>query len=136
MGYAVRLDLERIYGKDLIDNLADINDDGQPDMNVVEEAISGASAIIDGYVGVRYSVPIQPAPEVLRNFCVDIATYRMAYHKLKQTDEMRKRYEDAIKFLERVADGKAALAIDSNSDGGSDDQAPGSVITTSFLNRA
>ena len=124
--YVTKADLETTYGVDLVKRLADHDGDGVADKNVIDKACTDAQAIIDTYLAVRYELPLLDTlaeiPITVKNLAVDIAWYRLAYNRAKQTAEMRQRYEDAIKLLERIADGKASLGIDTDEDEGSDDQ--------------
>ena len=136
MPYCTQKDLEDTYGVDLVARLADHNNDGIPEQECIDDALTSASAIIDAYLAARYAVPLTVYPVVVTDLCVDIAWYRLAYSRLKQTDEMRQRYEDAIALLTRIADGKAAIGLDSDDDGVSDDQ-PGTMnARTIYLLRA
>ena len=136
MPYAAQIDLENVYGKDLVRKLADHDGDGVADQEAIDDALTAASSIIDGYLAIKYPVPLANPPMLVRDLCVDIAWYRLAYSRLKQTAEMRLRYEDAIKFLSRVADGKASIGLDTDADDVSDDQSSTLVGKITYLNRA
>lgn len=75
----------------------------------INSAIQDASDIADGYVGVKYPIPLPEVPKNLKIIICDIARYFL--WKNEASEEIRKRYEDAIAFLKRVADGKAILTI-------------------------
>ena len=75
----------------------------------VASAIQDASDIADGYIGMKYPIPIPEVPNNLKLYICDIARYLL--WKTKASDEVRQRYEDAISFLKRVSDGKAILTI-------------------------
>ena len=75
----------------------------------INSAIQDASDIADGYVGVKYPIPLPEVPKNLKITICDIARYFL--WKNEASEEVRKRYEDAIAFLKRVADGKAILTI-------------------------
>ncbi|MDQ9021689.1 DUF1320 domain-containing protein [Acinetobacter sichuanensis] len=75
----------------------------------INSAIRDASDIADGYVGVKYPIPLPEVPKNLKIIICDIARYFL--WKNEASEEVRKRYEDAIAFLKRVADGKAILTI-------------------------
>jgi phage gp36-like protein len=136
MSYASQLDLENAYGAQLVTVLSDHDDDGVADPEPIADAMQAASSIIDAYLSVRYPTPIQNPPQVVKDLTVDIGLYRLAYSRLKQTDEMRKRYDDAIQLLKDIVAGKASIGLDTDDDGISDDQ-PGSVFgRTRFLSRA
>ena len=136
MAYATQMDLENVYGKRLVTKLSDHDNDGAADQEAIDHALSAASSIIDGYLSVRYSVPLSNPPTVVRDYCVDIAWYRLAYSRLKQTNEMRLRYEDAINFFKRVGEGKASIGLDTDDDALSDDQSASMTGKTTYLLRA
>jgi phage gp36-like protein len=145
MPYASKLDLENTYGVENVAVLADHDGDGVPEEEAIDEALESASSIIDSHLGARYSVPIGNPPPIMRDLCIDIAWYRLAYSRLKQTAEMRLRYEDAIKLLTRISDGKASIGLDDGGtvgggdgtgDGTSDDQSGSLVGRTRWLERA
>ncbi len=75
----------------------------------VNSYIEDASDIADGYIGVIYDVPLIHPPKNLKIYICDIA--RFLLWRAKASDQVRQRYEDAISFLKRVADGKATLLI-------------------------
>lgn len=75
----------------------------------VEDAIQDATEEINGHIGDRYSLPLPNVPSNLKRMACDIARYRLYFQQ--PTDEVRKRYEDAVAFLKRVADNKAHLQI-------------------------
>ncbi|MEG2265778.1 MAG: DUF1320 domain-containing protein [Acinetobacter sp.] len=75
----------------------------------VQSYIQDASDIADGFIGVVYTVPLEHPPKNLTIYICDIARYLL--HRQQAPDEVRQRYEDAIAFLKRVADGKATLLI-------------------------
>ena len=136
MSYATQMDLENVYGQDLIRRLSDHDNDGVADQEAIDDALRSASSIIDGYLSVRYPVPLQKVPPVVRDYTVDIGLYRLAYSRLKQTTEMRLRFEDAIKFFTLVASGKASIGLDTDDDDQSDDQSGSIYGRTKFLLRA
>ena len=75
----------------------------------VKDAIQDATEEINGHIGDRYPLPLPNVPSNLKRMACDIARYRLYFEQ--PTEEVRKRYEDAIAFLKRVADNKAHLQI-------------------------
>jgi len=75
----------------------------------VDKAISDADEEIDGYVGSRYTVPLNPAPAILRKLAVDIAVYNLFARRDKAPEGRTERYKAAVRFLEQVALGKISL---------------------------
>ncbi|MCK4099992.1 phage protein Gp36 family protein, partial [Acinetobacter radioresistens] len=66
-------------------------------------------------------------PSNLNRMACDIARYRLYYQQ--PTEEVRNRYKDAIKFLERVQDEKAHLQIQTATNEIVDDQPKGRPTT-------
>jgi len=110
MVYASEADIIELYGElALLDTLADpVNDR----LTAVPKAIASASAEIDAYLSARYRVPLASAPAVLVRPAIDITLYVLASAHTRLTDELRKRYEDAIAFLARLSTGRAGLGAD------------------------
>lgn len=75
----------------------------------VDDALQDATEEINGYIGGRYALPLPNVPSNLERMACDIARYRLYFQQ--PTEEVRKRYEDAISFLKLVATGKAHLQI-------------------------
>lgn len=76
----------------------------------IESALEAASAEIDGYLGARYPVPMDPPPAVLAVIAMDIAFYRLTVAVSPEVPEaVRKQLEDWCGFLRRVAAGKVDL---------------------------
>lgn len=136
MAYAEQADLEKMYGADAVASLADHDGDDAADTGVIDEALDGATAIIDGYLAVRYPVPLANPPKVVKDLCVDIAWYRLASNSLKRTTEMRQRYEDAIDYLKSVSKGVASIGLDTDDDDESDDVSTAFAAKTEWLGRA
>jgi phage gp36-like protein len=133
--YVTLEDLETTYGQDLIRRLADHDGDGHADQEVIDKAAADATATINTYLGVRYTLPLVVIPLTVKNLAVDIALYRLAYNRMKQTAEMRLRYEDATKLLVAIAKGDASIGVDTDEDGETDDQAGGAVAKITFHHR-
>ena len=102
--YATESDLVARFG-DEIENLKTM----LPSQSSVQDAIQDATEEINGYIGGRYALPLPNVPSNLERMACDIARYRLYFQQ--PTEEVRKRYEDAIAFLKRVADNKAHLQI-------------------------
>jgi phage gp36-like protein len=109
MAYATQANIVTLYGQELLDAVASRDGSGRADPETVTAALDAATAEIDTYLGVRYTVPLDPVPPYIRQVCVDIAVYRMALDIGPRTEEMRVRYADAIAYLKNVAEGKFEL---------------------------
>ena len=109
MAYASYSSLVKQHGEDEVIRSADRDGDGVADVNVVDQALADADGIIDSRIGVVYKLPLQIIPPVLIAYAGDIALYKMSGATATYTEEKRKRYEDALRWLEDIADGKAEL---------------------------
>ncbi len=108
MAYATLTDIREQMSEDELIPLT--SDDGTLDESVVERAIADADGEIDAYVGYRMEVPLDPVPVMIRKYSVDIAIYNLYARRLDICPDMRrKRYEDAVKFMRLVAEGKISL---------------------------
>jgi phage gp36-like protein len=110
MAYATHDDITTLYSEDAL-YVADRDGDGVADGAAIARALTSASGEIDSFLGVRYALPIEAASDLLVQFCVDIAIYRLALARDVLSEEHRRRYEDTIKHLQKIADGKATLNL-------------------------
>lgn len=108
MPYATQIDIDTIYSTDAL-FVADRDGDGSVDVAAVDQALASASAEIDGYLAVRETLPLTGTHDILVQFCVDIALYRLAVAGTAMTETHRERYEDAISSLKDFASGKMRL---------------------------
>lgn len=87
--------------------ISDRDGSGESDPGVVAAALAGASSTADSYIAKW--LPLSEVPLVLRDHVLAIATYRLANDA--QTEDMRRRYEDAIAWLRDVSKGLVSLGI-------------------------
>lgn len=85
---------------------------------IVEQAIVDADAEIDGYLAKRYKVPFEKTPQVINKFAKDIALYNMVSRKGVDENDREKtyltRYNAAIAFLTKVAEGRISIGVSEN----------------------
>ena len=111
--YATPADIGAQYGAETLALLTDRDGDGTGDPGAAERALADASAEIDGYLAGRYALPLSPGrAALLRRPAVDIAVYRLAADASTATDERRRRYEDAVRYLRGIASGEIRLGTD------------------------
>jgi phage gp36-like protein len=72
-------------------------------------ALTDASAEAEAYLR-RYTLPISPVPQILRRCVADMARYYL--NRYDPPDDVRKRYEDALKRLKEIAQGLLDLGLD------------------------
>lgn len=109
MTYATLPDMIAEYGEQKIVQLTDRS---RPRLNAVDEAVLGraladADAEINGYLEVRYPLPLTAvSPDLVRNACY-IAYFRL--FKDTVPPEVRTAYEDAVSWLNKVSAGRVRL---------------------------
>jgi len=150
--YATIADLEARFPSELALVAAD-EATGMRDDVRIGHGLDDASIEIRAILAGRYSPADlaaldQPSLDVLKVYCIDIAFYRIALAFSRSTDNIKERYDQAIKRLEAIATGKGALtttlagAGSADSDMGSDVgqnevvfEAPARVFTRERLGR-
>ncbi|MCE8004226.1 gp436 family protein [Billgrantia ethanolica] len=105
--YASVADMVARFGETEIVELTDLEHTGEIDTAAAERALEDATAEIDGYLASRYRLPVTGAAPLLSLLCTDIARFRL--QKGVSTEQARERYEDAVRKLERIADGRINL---------------------------
>lgn len=109
--YASAQDIIDRYGNEQLLLLTDRDGNQAADTEVVDQALTDASAEIDTYIAAKYAMPLASVPASLVRPCVDIAVYRLAADRDLGTEEHRLRYEDAIAYLKRIAKGDVSLGL-------------------------
>jgi len=80
----------------------------------IEQAIVEADALVDGYLGRRYTLPLASAPGILATWARAIVRYKLHGDRIsgESNDPIVRDYRDALKFLEQIAAGKFSLGIE------------------------
>lgn len=107
--YASVADLVERFGETEIIELTDLEQTGQIDTAMAEQALTDASAEIDGYLAARYRLPVTDTPRLLSLLCTDIARFRL--QRGVSTEQARQRYEDALAKLKGIARGEINLPL-------------------------
>lgn len=111
MSYAVSDDLAERLAPETLIALADDNGDGEADSAAIQAALNDASAAIDQALAGRYVTPVDPAPEILTRWCVDLAVEDLYLRKNEALPgEAASRAELTRRAMESVRDGIAGLA--------------------------
>ena len=116
MAYATQQNCIDRYGQNAVIVATDRDLDGAIDTAVLTNALADADSTINGYVGGLPGFPFAPVPDIFETLAVDIALYKAAAPAGVATEEQRKRYDDALKFLSLVGQGKVRLATDDGQD--------------------
>lgn len=103
--YATRDDMVTRYGQAEISQLERylMGDES------VEAAIADAGSMVDGWIGAKYTLPLEHPPNNVKIFVCDIARYLL--WKSRASEEARRRYEDAVSFFKGVSNGKNILTV-------------------------
>ena len=120
--YATITDLEARFPNELT-LIAASEQTGLRDDVRIGHGLSDASIEIRAILAARYSAAElaaldQSSLDVLKVYCVDIAFYRIALAFSRSTENIKERYDQAVKRLEAIAAGKGALTTSSVTSGG------------------
>jgi phage gp36-like protein len=94
--------------------LADDDGDAVADAAVVDEAREGAEGEVNTYLAPRYRVPIDLGvyPELsglIKAVVLDVAEFRLRTRRPPVAEDARRRYEQTVEWLKRIADGVVVL---------------------------
>ncbi len=116
MTYATLETMVERFGSDELTQRTDRAGTGEMDAQVMDRALADADAEVNGYLAVRYALPLVGVPTALARVAADIARYRLYDDGVPET--VRKRYEDAVALLKRIANGDVKLVLDGDGQGG------------------
>ncbi|MEW5729149.1 MAG: DUF1320 domain-containing protein [Pseudomonadota bacterium] len=109
MAYITIDDLIARFGSAELIDVADRDDDGAADPDVVAAAISDAEDVINGYLAAVATVPLTTVPEVVKRLASQIA--RWFLHKDDPSEAIRQGYKDAIALLDEIRAGDFRLDL-------------------------
>lgn len=94
------------------------SDDGQEEVNrdVAQEAILFSSALIDGYLRGRYSLPLDTHFPLLRVLAIDITIYRLYIRRMRNEmpEVIETNYKNAIATLRDIQKGIISLQAEND----------------------
>lgn len=109
MSYAVLTDMEQRFGTAELIQQTDLTGGGVIDAATVSRAIDDATALIDGYLAARYSLPLSVTPPLLVTLCCDLARYALYVDAAPEIVE--KRRDQAVATLRDIAAGRVQLDV-------------------------
>ncbi|MEW6562717.1 MAG: DUF1320 domain-containing protein [Pseudomonadota bacterium] len=112
MSYATQADMVNRFGDREVIMLTDRARAGVIDAAVLAYALDQADAEIDPYLAGHYQLPLPTVPRLLVGFACDIARYRLSAGATNDTEEVRNRYLEAVKFLQKIASREVSLGMD------------------------
>lgn len=109
MTYATLAMLVKRFGERELITLTDRAETptGQIDTALVDQELANTDAVINGRVGVRYRLPLDPVPEEVADLALAIAIYKL--HPFTPNDKIVKDYELALRTLREIAAGDVKL---------------------------
>lgn len=113
--YATVENMIEAFGEHEVIQLTDRDRLGEINHDQCINAIKRASIKIDTYLS-RYKLPFATNPASLVDPCCDIARYMLCGSVVQETELIRQRYDDAIKWLGRVARGDVTLGVTDSGD--------------------
>jgi len=113
--YITITDITNMVPEDEIIMLTDDESLGNVNSDRVDEAIAQADSEVNGYLAVRYSVPLgAPVPNIVAKLSTDIAIHNLYSRGVAESvpEVRRNRYLDAIKTLKEIAKGTIFLDVE------------------------
>lgn len=109
MPYATLDELIDRYGENLLINLTDRAGSGVVDADVVARALADTDAEIDGYLKLRYTLPLEATPPLIADLALRLAIWKL--HVYEPDPKIRADYEDAKRTLKEIAVGTVRLDL-------------------------
>ena len=108
--YSSLADLEKRLDPRHLVAMADDDNDGVADGEVINQAIADADAEINSYVRSRYRVPFAPVPQIVQTLSAILAINNLfARRRETASPEHQRRYEQAIALLQGIAQSRLDL---------------------------
>lgn len=122
MAYADLTGLTARIGEAALIELTDRADPplGVVDTTVIDAALADTDALIDGYLAARYALPLSASQALVVTLAEAITIYKL--YTISAPERVVDDYRDAIKTLEKIAEGKVQLnasGVEPTSSGGS-----------------
>lgn len=112
MPYATAQDMISRFGATEMLRLSSVDGILPETVNVVpvEQAIADSAAIIDSYLRKRYTVPLNPVPQVITRACCVLARYDLCVGGDREpATQVVSDRKDTIAWLAKIADGSVTL---------------------------
>lgn len=109
MAYCEKADLVKRFGAVELAQLTDETAAHSADDSEISEACDEASSLIDSYLSTRYSVPIDPAPTMVRKWACDLVRKALWKDRANDDHPVSKNAAAALAQLRDVAKGVAGL---------------------------
>jgi phage gp36-like protein len=110
MPYCTQNDLETLIS---VVELAELTNESGiiPNSTIITEIINRVDNEIDSYISVRYKIPFDSTPDIIKKLSIDMTIYYLYTRRSTVPLIRRTNYEDAIRFLQNVAIGKIQIIV-------------------------
>ncbi len=114
MNYITNTDIDLRLGHASYVQLTDDDGDGAADTAVVDEARLAGEGEVNGYLALRCATPIDlnahpELADLLRSVALDLAEYRLRLRRPPVSEDARRRRDQTVDWLQRIAEGTVAL---------------------------
>ncbi len=109
MPYCSKQDLIDRFGEEELISLTDRDGMSMIDDQVLNQAIADADALMDGYLGSRYQLPLANVPQSLKPLACNMTRYQL--HDDQSSEQVTERNKAAHAFLKSVSKGEISLGI-------------------------
>lgn len=113
MPYVTQTQMINLFGQqEIIDltNLGAAKPWSAVNSDRLNAAIDYADGFINSYLSQQFTLPLASVPVVLVGKAADIVRYHLDSRDVRE--DVRKRYEDAVQWLEMIASGEIGLGVD------------------------
>jgi phage gp36-like protein len=110
MPYATQDDLVAAFGEAQLLLVADRDNDGALDADLITRAITGAGSIVELAVRGRYALPLSPVDDVIRDIVCDLARTALYGNGTQVPQEVLDRDKAARDLLKQIAIGTMTLS--------------------------
>ncbi|WP_313352645.1 phage protein Gp36 family protein [Paracoccus sp. (in: a-proteobacteria)] len=127
MSYASVDQLKAVIPVSDLELLTDFERGGEPSDTRLQQALTDATAEINGYIAKVVKRPLADTPQILTVICRDLAMHRLYLnlgHDMTSLDKVRKNWIDTLKSIQR---GESAIGDDG--DGPDQLTSPGVAMT-------
>lgn len=111
MAYCTQAELIERYSERMLIEISDRADapTGTIDTALIDRAIADADALIDGYLAVRYQLPLASVPRLVKDLSLRIAIYYAHAHVAP--DKIKEGHDNAIATLKQISAGHVRLDV-------------------------
>ena len=110
--YLTQSDLSEVLSETELIQLTDDEKFGIVNAARITSIIASACAEVDGYIGIKYALPLASVPALVKGWALAVTMYRLSLRRHQVGAAVRQGYEDAIDQLKSVARGTLTLGID------------------------